>query len=76
MDKILNRLYKDTIKEIDNQNLNIFEENIGLMFELLWAMVPGTIKRQKGLFVHVESTTNFIERESQMHMLLRLPFFN
>jgi len=35
MDKILNRLYKDTIKEIDNQNLNIFEENFGLMYEIL-----------------------------------------
>jgi hypothetical protein len=40
----------------------------------LW--VSGTIKRQKGHFVHMESTMNFKERESQKHMLLRLPFFN
>jgi hypothetical protein len=39
----------------------------------LW--VPGTIKRQKGHFVHVESTTNFIERKSQKHMILRLPLY-
>jgi len=39
MDKILNRLYKDTIKEIDNQNLNIIEENIGLMCEVLELVV-------------------------------------
>jgi hypothetical protein len=39
--------------------------------------VSGTIKRQKGDFVRVESTTNIIERESQKHMFLRLsPLFN
>jgi hypothetical protein len=44
----------------------------------IWAMVSGTIKRQKRHFVHVESTTNFIERESQKHMYLRNPliYFN
>jgi hypothetical protein len=38
-------------------------------------MVSGTIKRQKWHFVRVESTTNFLERESQKHMILRLPLF-
>jgi hypothetical protein len=37
------------------------------------AMVSGTIKRQKGHFVRVERTTNFIEREAQKHTLLGLP---
>jgi hypothetical protein len=39
----------------------------------LW--VSGTIKRQKGHFVHKESTMNFIVREYQKHMILRLPLF-
>jgi hypothetical protein len=39
----------------------------------LW--VSGTIKRQKGYFVRVESTTDFTEREAQKHMDLRLPLF-
>jgi hypothetical protein len=37
----------------------------------LW--VSGTIKRQKGHFVRVESTTNCIERDSHKHMFMRLP---
>jgi hypothetical protein len=36
--------------------------------------VSGTNKRQKGHFVHVESTKNFIERESQKYIPLRLLF--
>jgi hypothetical protein len=36
----------------------------GFVF-IVMAMVSGTIKRQKGHFVHAESTTNFIEWESQ-----------
>jgi hypothetical protein len=33
-------------------------------------MVSGTIQRQKGHFIHVESTTNFIVRKSQKHIVL------
>jgi hypothetical protein len=36
------------------------------------AMASGTMKRQTGHFIRVESTMNFIERESQKHILLRL----
>jgi hypothetical protein len=48
------------------------QRTIERKFKLL---VSGTIKRQKGHFVHMESTTNFIERESQKHIILKLPFY-
>lgn len=60
MEKILNRLYKDTIKEIDNQNLNIFEENIGLMYEILERIVeesvhPSKSNLYKNLLLYLDS---------------------
>jgi hypothetical protein len=42
----------------------------------LW--VSGTIKRQKGHFVRVESTKalSFVMSDSQKHTILRLPLFH
>ncbi|WP_338470933.1 hypothetical protein R4Z10_19500 [Niallia sp. XMNu-256] len=47
MDKILNQLFNDTINEIDNQNLNIFEENISLMYEILEKILEESVQPNK-----------------------------
>jgi hypothetical protein len=42
----------------------------------LRAMASGTMKRHNGHFIRMESTMNFIKRESQKHILLILPSNN
>jgi hypothetical protein len=63
---------EQAFSQIEKANVSVWEAE-EVKMNGVW--VSGTIKRQKGHFVHVECTLNIIERESQNHLNLRFPLF-